>query len=97
MSEGWTNKKIEADMSATKIWGKLELVVDGDLGVWDVSFHGYRVGRAVELEATGQGKEGSVKGLVTKLSMTMPARPPCLPPGDVPGRIFTVTGDILDK
>jgi hypothetical protein len=99
MSEWWTNKKIEADKSATKIWGKLELVVDGGLGVWEVSFHGYRIGPWVELEATGQGKEGAVKGLVTKFTMGMPAKPPCLPPpnGTTPGRILNVAGEILDK
>jgi hypothetical protein len=99
MSEWWTNKKIEADKSATKIWGNMELVADGGLGVWNIHFHGYRLGGWVELEATGQGKEGAVRGLVTKFTMGMPARPPCLPPpdGTTPGRIFTVVGDILDK
>jgi len=89
MGEWWTNKKIEADMSSAKIWGKIELVVDGGLGVWDLSFHGYRTGKSIVLEATGQGKEGSVKGLVGKWTLTMMAVPICQ-------RVFTVTGDILE-
>ena len=52
MSEWWTNKKIEADRSATKIWGDMELVVAGGQGVWSIHFHGYRIGGWVELEAT---------------------------------------------
>lgn len=90
--EWWTNKKIEADNSATKIWGKIELVVEGGAGVWDLSFHGYRIGRPptgrIVLEAVGQGREGIVKGLVGKWTMEMPIRPPC-------SRVFQVEGDIL--
>ena len=90
----WTvNKKIEADNSGTKIWGKIELVADGDLGVWNLSFHGYRVGLpptgTVTLEAVGQGKTGSVKGLVAKWTLTMPIRPMCR-------RVFNTDGRILD-
>ena len=78
-----TNKKIEADMSAAKLWGKIELFVgvaaDGDIneavGKWDITFHGYRDHRDVVIEAVGQGKEGDVKGMVGKWTFHMTAHP----------------------
>jgi hypothetical protein len=44
----------------------------------------------VELETTGQGKEGAVSSLVAKWTLTMIAVPVCR-------RVLKMTGGILDK
>jgi hypothetical protein len=83
----YVNKKIEADNSATKIWGKIDLQIEGGLGSWDISFHGYRQARSVVLEAVGQGKGGIVHGQVMKWTMTMTAVPICQ-------RVFQIEGNV---
>jgi len=91
-----TNKKKEADLYSVKLWGKIELFVgvakvedvDNAMGKWDISFHGYKTGPFVVIEATGQGKEGSVKGLVAKWEYKMDIRQ---------GFTFTTKGLIFEK
>lgn len=64
-----------------KFWGKAELLVGADnpddvyLGKWDMTWHGYitpifegdiQIGVKLSCDAVGIGKEGIVKGLVSK-------------------------------
>ncbi len=73
----YVNKRISADKSKTKLWGEIELLVDvdGKSGKWDITFHGWRKGKSIIIKAVGEGKEGSVKGLVGKWTyyMTIPS------------------------
>ncbi len=66
---------IEEDGITAKIWGKAEIVLDDDRGIWKLSFHGNitktEVGMIVEDVCTGTGKEGEVKGMVAKWAHKM--------------------------
>ncbi len=64
-----TNKNIEADGIKAKLWGKMELLVDG--GKWELTFHGYKIGLDVVLDVKGVGVEGIVKDMVAKWTMEM--------------------------
>jgi len=71
-SSFWTvNSKAQKNGNVT-FWGKAELVVDDDLGVWDLSYHGWLKFydgppfAEMVVDATGVGKEGDIKGLVAK-------------------------------
>ncbi|MEN8156775.1 MAG: hypothetical protein ABFS10_07485 [Bacteroidota bacterium] len=76
----YAKEKDEADGSFT-YWGKAELLVDEDLGKWDMSWKGNggpvlnEAGDVIGLDlvayVVGQGKEGAVKGLVAKWTYTM--------------------------
>lgn len=65
----YVKQKVEAD-GAFKFWGKTELILDNDLGRWDMSWKGYLtftpIGPVLTCDVVGQGKEGEVKGLVAK-------------------------------
>lgn len=56
-----TSKNIEADWVKVKLWGIIELIVDGGKGKWALTWHGYKLGRLVTIEAKGVGVEGDVK------------------------------------
>jgi hypothetical protein len=66
-----TSKNIDADWFKAKLWGKIELVVDGGKGKWELKWHGYKIGRLVTIDAKGVGVDGEVKGMVTKMNMEM--------------------------
>lgn len=70
----YVNQKIEEDGSF-KYWGKAELIVDGERGTWDMTWHGYLtftpLGPELIAYAVGQGKSGEVKGMVAKWTYTM--------------------------
>lgn len=55
-------------------WGKAELVVDDDGGIWEMSWHGWWTWTdgvpEIVVDATGVGKEGAVKGLFAKWTYT---------------------------
>jgi len=74
-----TNKNIEQDGKA-KLWGTMKLYVgisklekdyEKAMSVWELTFHGYKIGPNVTLDVNGVGKEGKVKGMVTKWTMEM--------------------------
>jgi hypothetical protein len=75
----YENWLIEADGSSAKIWGKTEFNLDGGIGTWQMSWHGYLYAyegyslldptdfpphSTAECWVTGQGKSGEVKGMV---------------------------------
>ncbi len=66
-----TSKNIEADWFKAKLWGKIELVVTGGQGKWEFTWHGYKIGRLVTIDAKGVGVDGEVKGMVAKMTMEM--------------------------
>jgi len=37
----YENWLIEADGSSAKVWGKADIIVDGGLGAWQLSWHGW--------------------------------------------------------
>lgn len=57
-----------------KYWGKCELLLDDNKGVWELSWHGYWItseaGPQLIAYAVGQGKSGEVKGMVGKWTYT---------------------------
>jgi len=75
-----TNKNIELDGYKAKLWGKMELFVgvgvDDDNyenadGIWELTWHGYKIGLDIVIVANGVGIEGNVKGMVAKWTMEM--------------------------
>lgn len=70
----WYIKSKTEEDGAFKFWGKTTLIVDDDLGRWEMSWHGYLTltaeGPVMIGVAVGQGKEGAVKGLVGKWTYT---------------------------
>lgn len=69
----YVKQKTEVD-GTFKYWGKAEIIVDGGLGTWDMTWHGYLtftpIGPQLIAEAVGQGKSGEVKGMVAKWTYT---------------------------
>ena len=78
-SSFWTfSELIDTDGSA-KLWGKAEIIVDGDngQGKWKLTWHGNLTpttdpaGIYILVHANGVGKEGVVKGMTGKWTYTM--------------------------
>jgi hypothetical protein len=65
----YIDEKDEVD-GTFKYRGKAELFVDNDVGLWQISWHGYLNENGLIAEGVGQGKEGAVKGLVAKWTYT---------------------------
>ncbi|MCK5457845.1 MAG: hypothetical protein KAI45_12015, partial [Melioribacteraceae bacterium] len=81
-----TNKNIEKGGVKAKLWGKMELIVAG--GKWELTWHGYKIGKMVTIDANGVGVEGKVKGMVTKMTMEMKLPlDPCNKEFDIEGYI----------
>ncbi len=82
----WYVNEIPKKDGTSKFWGKAELLVgannpdDEYLGKWDLTWHGYitpiyndgvQIGITADCDAVGIGKEGNVKGLVSKANYKM--------------------------
>ena len=88
----YVTQRVEAD-GMTKLWGKAELFVADDGGMWELSWHGWLTPNAdgsflIYVDATGTGKEGAVKGLVGKWVYTMDIKE---------GFFYSFEGYIVDK
>lgn len=74
------NRIIDVD-GVQKIWGKTDIVLDNDLGIWILSWHGYLyptldetgapMGIHGSCEGVATGVEGSVKGMTAKMLYTI--------------------------
>ncbi|MEN8224649.1 MAG: hypothetical protein ABFS05_04740 [Bacteroidota bacterium] len=74
---------IDPDGKTAKVWGKTDLNLDGDIGTWKMSWHGYiyayegydlrdgLVPCTAEALVLGQGKSGVVKGMVSRANYEM--------------------------
>ena len=74
---------IEPDGKTAKVWGKCDLNLDNNVGMWKMSWHGYiyayegydlrngLVPCTAECVVMGQGKSGEVKGMVSKANYEM--------------------------
>ena len=75
VSTWYMNWLIDTD-GTVKTWGKADIVVDDDGGLWRLTFHGTQtptfdeggnlIGFLIEDVCNGVGKEGEVKGLTAK-------------------------------
>ena len=70
----WYVKQIIEENGEFKYWGKCELLVDDDGGVWQMTWRGYltftETGPQLIAYAVGQGKSGDVKGMVGEWTYT---------------------------